>query len=63
MGQSMGWLLPEESLIDPELRGDWAHLRERPGEAPGGAVAVTARNSQVTGVRVDGAVLTVEEVL
>lgn len=57
----MGWLKPEEDLIDPEFRGDWAHLRERaaPAATPANTSAV---GTTVRGLRLDGAVLAAVEV-
>ena len=57
----MGWLKPEEDLIDPEFRGDWAHLREQPGEPPAGPAATTARGQVVQGLRLDGGSVQPEE--
>jgi len=57
----MGWLKPEVDLIDPEFRGDWAHLREQPGDPPAGPATVTARGQRVQGLRIDGDSVTQEE--
>ena len=57
----MGWLKPEVDLIDPEFRGDWAHLRAQPGDPPAGPVSVTARGERVWGLRLDGDSVTEEE--
>jgi len=57
----MGWLKPEVDLIDPEFRGDWAHLREQPGDPPAGPATVTVRGQRVQGLRIDGDSVTQEE--
>ena len=59
----MGWLKPEVDLIDPEFRGDWAHLRAQPGDPPAGPVSVTARGERVWGLRLDGDSVTEEELV
>ena len=61
--RSMGWLKPEVDLIDPEFRGDWAHLRAQPGDPPAGPVNVTARGERVWGLRLDGDSVTEEELV
>ena len=50
-------------LIDPEFRGDWAHLRAQPGDPPAGPVNVTARGERVWGLRLDGDSVTEEELV
>ena len=57
----MGWLKPEVDLIDPEFRGDWAHLRDQPGDPPAGPATITARGQQVQGLRIDGETVTQED--
>ena len=58
----MGWLKPEEDLIDPEFRGDWAHLRERAAPAAVPEADTSAVGTTVRGLRLDGAVIAVIEV-
>ena len=56
----MGWLRFEVDQID-SIRGDWAHLREQPGDPPAGPATVTTRGQRVPGLRIDGDSVTQEE--